>query len=269
MALSQWDCLLKHIGVWQGSFTQFSPTGKMIKDTPSQLTLTCSDDRQTIRLTLHRENCQPIVNEFTHLNRSIFLFEDGHFAKGSLQFSPYAIFGAEYGFIRGDRRCRLVQLYDTQSQLESVTLIREFRQGGNGKENPPLSVKSLEGEWQGEAITLYPDWRNSNPYTTFLQVRVEKDRVKQTFSSPETSFTSEGVIQDNTITFYGDNYQIRVLLLPDGASSVTPVRLQLHQPFFLEFGWLVTENLRLRLIRRYDSQGRWLNVTLVKEKKLI
>ena len=60
---------------------------------------------------------------------------------------------------------------------------------------------------------------------------------------------------------------IRSLLLPDGASLTLPLKIAHRQPFFLECGWLVEPNQRLRIIRRYDETGAWQNVTLVTEFK--
>ncbi|WP_342597439.1 DUF3598 family protein [Cyanobacterium aponinum UTEX 3222] len=267
MSSSQWSYLLKNSGVWLGSFSQFSPHGKLLKETSSKLTLG-SDDGKTIRFTLARDgNPNPVVNEFSSLNRNIFLFEDGHFAKGSQQFSPFSVFGAEYGYVRRDRRCRLVQLFDKDSNFDSVTLIREFREGGEGIEREHLTIEQLEGEWRGEALTLYPVWRNSEPYQTQLTLKREGNTLKQTLKTPFMNYSSEGTINDNIITFNQGNKENRVLLLPDGASSTTPVKIENRQSFFLEFGWLVETNMRLRLIRKYDDQGRWVSITLVQEIK--
>ncbi len=267
MYISQWERLVSNTGIWNGSFTQFSPTAEQIKNTPSELRLESLNENKTLRLTLTRENNQPVVSEFTYLNRNIFLFEEGHFAKGSQQFSLYAIFAAEYGFIINDRRCRLVQLFDTKGNLETVTLIREFRQNSNAVERPQLSIEQLEGEWRGKAQTLYPDWRNTDDYETTLTIKKQGDTLSQTLVTPQMNVTTKGQIDGNAITFSQGELDIRVLLLPDGASSVTPITIKPRNSFFVEFAWLVEPNKRLRMIRQYDEQGRWVNVTLVTEFK--
>ena len=268
MYTSQWSRLLKNVGVWQGSFTQFSPEGKLLKDTPSELTLEKLNEEQILRLTLQRDhNKPPVINEFTHLNRNIFLFEEGHFAKGSQQFSPYTIFAAEYGFLVDDRRCRLVQLFEPQSNLESLTLIREYRKDSNAIERPMLSLEQLEGEWQGKAHTLYPDWRTTEPYQTYLTITREGQTLSQTLKTPDINLTSQGEIEGNTIVFNQGNQKIRLLFLPDGVSSTTPIQIKPREAFFVEFAWLVEPTKRYRLIRQYDNQGRWINVTLVTEYK--
>lgn len=234
MSSSQWLRLLKNVGNWQGSFTEFSANGVLIKNTPTEVNLEGLNENKTIRLTVDRldSNDPPHVNEFTSLNRNIFLFEDGHFAKGTQQFSPFSIFGAEFGFFANDRRLRMVQLFDKESNLEQVTLIREFRANGNGVERSQLSIEQLEGQWQGEAFTLYPDWRNTEPYSTDLIIKKEGDHVIQTLKTPELNLTSQGKIDHNTITFSRNNTDIRLLLLPDGASSTTPLKIENRQSFF-------------------------------------
>lgn len=158
-------------------------------------------------------------------------------------------------------------MFDKDSNFDSVTLIREFREGGEGIEREHLTIEQLEGEWRGEALTLYPDWRNSEPYQTQLTLKREGNTLKQTLKTPFMNYSSEGTINDNIITFNQGNKENRVLLLPDGASSTTPVKIENRQSFFLEFGWLVETNMRLRLIRQYDDQGRWVSITLVREIK--
>lgn len=269
MYSSQWTRLLKNVGIWQGSFTQFSIDGKLIKNTPTVVKLEGFNEDKSLRLTVNRlgENQPPYINEFTSLNRSILLFESGHFAKTSLQFSPFSTFGAEFGFILGDRRLRMVQLFDKNSNLDEITLIREFRENSNASENPALSVEQLVGEWEGEALTLYPDWRDSKPYPTNLKIQREGNSLIQTLKMPQLEINSTATINDSTLTFSENNNPIRVLLLPDGASSTTPLKISLRQSFFLEVGWLVNPNQRLRLIHRYDDKGSWSDVTLVTEFK--
>ncbi|MBF2058390.1 MAG: DUF3598 family protein [Cyanobacterium sp. T60_A2020_053] len=268
MSSSQWLRLLKNVGIWQGSFTQFSPQGELRKNTPTEITLEGLNDNQAMRLTVNRveEDTPPHVNEFTYLNRSIFLFEEGHFSKGSLQFSPFATFGAEFGFFLDNRRLRMVQLFDKNSDFEGVTLIREFRKDTPRFEKPPLTVEQLRGEWQGRALTLYPDWRPSPFYDTKLLITQEGNRLIQTLQTPFFNLSSQGVINGNTITF--DDTNNRLLLLPDGASSCNPMKITHRQPFFLESAWLVEPDLRLRLIRNYEATGAWESVTLVTEKRI-
>ncbi len=272
---SQWDSLLANLGTWQGSFSRFSPAGILQDETSSQVTLEGVNDNRTIRQTIQQFSSQTgeiisdKVLEYSTLGRSILLFETGEFSQGSIQFSPFSEFGAELGLMQGDRRLRLVQLFDKESQLSSLTLIRERRQKSpvaTLAERPPLTVDQLLGTWHGEAVTIYPDWRSPDRYATTLSVQREGDRLVQQLTTPEMSFTSTAAIEGCVLKFEQGRYPVQVVLLPDGASSNTPIVIPRGQPFFLEVGWLVAAGLRQRMIRRYDAQGGWISLTLVTER---
>jgi len=100
-----------------------------------------------------------------------------------------------------------------------------------------------------------------------LKIEQQGNQVIQTLTSPELNFSSTGTINDSYVSFNDSGKEIRVLLLPDGASATLPLKIENRQPFFLEFSWLVEPNHRLRLIRQYDNQGAWKNITLVEEYK--
>jgi hypothetical protein len=78
------------------------------------------------------------------------------------------------GLIEGDRRLRLVQLFNKDSQLAQLTLIREKLADTEAPERPPLTLEQLLGEWQGEAVTIYPDWRSPDIYPTRLEIQHEE-----------------------------------------------------------------------------------------------
>ncbi|MBD0363613.1 MAG: DUF3598 family protein, partial [Coleofasciculus sp. C3-bin4] len=98
---SQWECLLKNLGEWQGSFTRFSSQGEQLEDTPSVVSLEGLNENQTIRQTLRfLPPDQPVdekVLEYSSLNRSVLFFENGAFSQGSMQWAPFSEFGAELG----------------------------------------------------------------------------------------------------------------------------------------------------------------------------
>jgi hypothetical protein len=169
---SQWECLLQNLGEWQGSFTQFSPQGELINDTPTVVSLVGVNNNQMIHQIVRPVN-QPVeekILEYSSLGRGILFFENGAFSQGSIQLSPVAEFGAELGLIDGDRRLRLVQLFNQKGRLERITLIREHLTGATTAERPPLKLDDLVGEWQGEAVTIYPDWRSPDRYPTQLRI---------------------------------------------------------------------------------------------------
>jgi len=267
---SQWESFLQNLGIWEGSFTNFSPQGTLLKDVPSRLTLEGLNDNQSVRLTLCRSGRDDLVLEYSSLGRSLLFFENGAFSEGLIQLGPFTEFGAELALIHENRRLRLVQLFDKNGELNGLTLIREHLAGTSATERPPLQIDDLLGEWQGKAVTIYPDWRSPNTYSTTLKLKLDDaGRLIQSTSFGERTITSTATIKDSIILFDQDpQKQVQVLLLPDGASATSPLKVQLRQPLFLEVGWLIQPNLRQRMIRSYNDKGEWVSLTLVNEERV-
>lgn len=263
---SQWQCLLENLGEWHGSFTRFSPQGNVLEDTPTVVSFTGLNDNQTMRQIVRRmPPNQPVdekVLEYSSLGRGILFFDNGAFSFGSIQLAPFAEFGAELGLILGDRRLRLVQLFDN-GQLDRLTLIREQLAGTNTPERPQLTVDDLVGEWLGEAVTIYPDWRSPDLYPTSLKITKVGDRLRQELSFLGRNITSQASINGSVLYF--DDTQI--LLLPDGASATSPCQVKGGKAFFLEVGWLVAPQQRQRMIRAYSDKGEWISLTLIREQR--
>jgi Domain of unknown function (DUF3598) len=271
---SQWDNLLCNLGAWEGSFTSLSVQGDIQADTPTLVTLEGLDDNKMVRQTIDRfsadraEVVQHRVLEYRSPGRGILLFEGGAFSQGSIQLAPSTEFGAELGFIWGEHRLRLVQIFNEDRQLAKLTLIREHLQGKQPSDRLPLTVEQLIGQWQGEAVTIDLSWRSTH-YTSALSVKREGDRLYQHLTLPDLEFSSSAQINGSTLLFDQGKLPIQVLLLPDGASSNTPQALPKDQPFFLEAGWLINPNLRQRMVRSYDAQGGWSSLTLVTERRIV
>ncbi|MEH2066133.1 MAG: DUF3598 family protein [Nostoc sp.] len=285
MTKSQWECFLQNLGVWEGSFTNFSPQGTFLKDTPSRLSLEHLNHNQTVRLTLNRLG-QDVIREFSSVGGGLLFFENGSFSEGLIQLGPFSEFGAELALVHENRRLRLVQLFDKTGQLKELILIREHLAGTPVAERPTLQINDLLGEWQGQAVTIYPDWRSPDTYSTTLKLELDDtgrliqglsfgDVSRQAASLREASptrlrtITSTATIKDSIILFDQDpEKQIQVLMLPDGASATSPLKVQLRQPLFLEVGWLIQPNLRQRMIRSYNEKGEWVSLTLVTEERV-
>ena len=275
---SQWDCLLQNIGEWQGSFTRFSPRGEQLEDTPTVVSFETLNDHKTMRQTIRRlPPNQPVdekVLEYSSLGRNILFLENGAFSLGSIQWGPFSEFGAELGLIEGNRRLRLVQMFDRTSQFERLTLIRERLAGTDTPERPPLTVEQLLGEWHGEAVTVYPDFRTSDTYPTVLKIHQQNsDRLVQqlTFGAANSvrTIASTAKIDGSILSFDQSASPTQVLLLPDGASSNCPLQIKPGHFFILEVGWLLQPNKRQRLVRTYNDKGEWINLTLVSEEKVV
>ncbi len=252
---SQWECLLQNLGCWQGSFTRLSKTGEILEDIPSETSLELKEDSQTVRQVVRRfygdqgDQPQDLVLEYRTLNKSTTFFENGAFSQGALQFAPFTEFGAELGLIDGDRRMRLVIVYDCASQLDRFTFIREHLPHSTTPERPQLKLDALLGKWEGEAITISSDWLTPEISLTMTEWRQNGDRI--------TNF-------DNQDTFL----PTQTLFLPDGASVTCPIAIAPRQPFSLSLSWLLKPDLYQQIIRTYDHKGGWKSLTLVTERKI-
>ena len=267
---SQWECFLQNLGVWEGSFTNFSPQGTLLNDTPSCLLLEGLNNNQTVRLTLSRSGLDDVKREFSSVGGGLLFFENGSFSEGLIQLGPFSEFGGELAFVHENRRLRLVQLFDKNGQLNGLTLIREHLAGTQTAERPPLQIDDLLGEWLGEAVTIYRDLRSPDIYSTTLKIQLDDTgRLIQSTSFGERTITSTATIKGSIVLFDEDpQKQVQVLLLPDGASATSPLKVQLRQPLFLEAGWLIQPNLRQRMIRSYNEKGEWVSLTLVTEERV-
>ncbi|MEO1144497.1 MAG: DUF3598 family protein [Cyanobacteria bacterium J06638_22] len=285
---TQWDRLRLHNGCWHGSFARLDAVGQQIAETPSIVTLRDEEQdaanshstpppiHQTVAFGDGAGNWQP-PSHFTYrsLSRGILFFDTGAYSQGSLQASPIATFGAEFGFVMGDRRFRAVVQYtpsSSQNLLTQLTLIREHRDIPAPDARSPLHVEQLVGTWQGQSTSIDPDWYESIAAETELVIQQTGDRLHQTLSFPGFKRQSTAVIENHRLLFSDaakpEQPSIQVLLLPDGASITAPLSLPKGQAFFLEIGWLVAPTKRYRLIRHYDAQGAWSHLTLVEEKKV-
>lgn len=268
-----WNYLLQHLGRWRGSFTRLSPQGEVEEDIPSLVTLEGLNQNQTIHQVVQhfdrqtKEAIYEKVLEYSSLSRSTLVFENGAFSQGSTQLGPLSEFGAEFGFVEGDRRMRLVELFKPGGELDRLTLIREHQEGTDAPERPPLQVEDLLGDWQGEVVTLYADLRSPETVHTELQLKRQGDTLTQYMSGPDFNLRSTARIEGDRLQFQEGAYPVQVLLLPDGASCTCPPVLPKGQGFFLEAGWLVARDRRYRMIRRYDAQGGWTSLSLVTEHK--
>jgi hypothetical protein len=92
--------------------------------------------------------------------------------------------------------------------------------------------------------------------------------LQQQVSFGDFTLASTAKIDGNTLHFEDGVAPRKILLLPDGISSNTPLQLKLQQPFFVEVGWLVSASERQRLIRSYNEKGEWVSATHVIEHRV-
>lgn len=275
--LSQWECFLKNLGEWQGSFTRFSPDGKQITDTPTIVTFEGLDNNKIVRQLVRRlppnQPPQDQYFEYKFLGDNILFFEDGSFSIGATLCNDFSRPWAELGLKEGNHRLRLVQIFNSQNRLDYLSLIRETLANEDYIARPTLNLEQILGIWQGEATTLYPDSRSPNTFSTHLELDLQGTnqlQQKLTFGNPHSTqtITSLATIEGSKLIFTGSEIDKEILFLPDGVSANYPVEVKFGHPFFLEVGWLLKPDQRRRLIRGYNSQGEWASLTLVNEYKV-
>ena len=244
---NQWQNFLRNRGEWRGSFVRVDPTGSLHPGAPSILTLEPAPEERMVRFGLRRwpegtpvapgggpegevgAPTREIAQEYRSLGRQVVFFETGTFCKGSLQVAPTTAFGGEFGFLRGDRRHRLVVLYEEAGPLDHLVLIREYRAGSGAAEGSATTAEQLLGQWRGEEATISADWLE--PQTREVDVAMGPADL-------------EGL-----------------RLLPDGGFCLLPERVSHREAFAVEAGWLPAPGQLERLIRRYDATGAWQSAT--------
>ena len=257
---SQWENFLGNLGEWCGSFTALNALGEVGESTPSLLSLERGDEERLVHFRLRRfspgdEGGVPtweLHQEYRSLGKQVVFFDSGSFSKGSLQVAPGTPFGAEFGFIDGDRRHRLVQLHNPAGALESQVLIREFRSGSSASERPPLELDALLGQWTGEIATLTADWPEAEIESCALQIAGGEGQPFQI-----TTQWGDGQVESS-----GEHP--RLLLQPDSGYSLVPLQVSHRQSFAVEAGWLPAPDRLERLIRRYDASGAWSSASHVR-----
>ena len=270
---TQWENFLQNLGEWRGSFTSLNADGVVEETTPSLLILERGDDERLVHFRLRRYAAgddsgvptREVNQEYRSLGRQVVFFDSGSFSKGSLQVAPGTAFGAEFGFVVGDRRHRLVQLHNPEGAFQNLVLIREFREGSGASECPPLELEMLLGRWSGRAATISADWSEADTSPCELVIEggegggglggTSEGKVLR-ISSPLAQAAS-GV----------DGLPQRLLPLADAGYSLAPQQVSHRQAFAVEAGWLPAPGRLERLIRRYDASGAWLASTHIIAEK--
>ena len=196
-------------------------------------------------------------------------FETGAFSSGALAVTVGVKTIAEFSLIEIDRRFRMIQTFDVNYRLDRVTFVREHRQGTTAPERPHLAISDLVGTWKGTATTFYANSESpivtttESTFTTRdLGYRLVEDdrRIDLTVAIDDRAERLLQFCDDEE----GQSYQI--LLLPDGGYATTPTQIRLGHAFYLEIGWMYQTGKRQRLVRRYDSTGKWASATFITEE---
>jgi Domain of unknown function (DUF3598) len=280
---SQWECVLENLGEWVGSFTIVTAEGEPVDDIPSIIKLERVRDNQAIHLVLTR--FYPLPNSTERYSKEVvwdfstppgigaIYFETGAFSSGALVVNAGVKTIAEFSLLATDRRFRMIQTFDPNQQLDRVTFVREHRQGTTTPERPHSTISDLLGRWKGTATTFYPDADSpivANTDSTFRASDSGYQLVKDDDSMLIVkSFANDCRSTSDRLWQFSDDedsQSYQLLLLPDGGYTITPTQIELGYPFYLEIGWIYADGKRQRLVRRYDSTGKWYGATFISEE---
>jgi hypothetical protein len=269
---SQWECVLENLGEWVGSFTTITPDGELIEDIPSIINLEGIRDHNAIHLVLKR--FYPLPNSTERYPKEVvwdfstppgigaIYFETGAFSSGALTVAAGVKTIAEFSLIATDRRFRMIQMFDIHQQIDRVTFVREQRQGSTAPERPQLSISDLLGKWKGTVTRSFADGRSSIASDTESTFAISNSGYQLVEDARSIDLT---VVKDslaNRLQFRdpqdGQSYQM--ILFPDGGYTILPFQIKLGAAFYLEIGWIYQPGQRQRLVRRYDSTGKWESV---------
>ena len=280
---SQWECVLENLGEWVGSFTTVTAEGEPVDDIPSVIKLEGIRDNQSVHLVLTRS--YPLPNSAERYSKEVvwdfstppgigaMYFETGAFSSGALTVTAGVKTIAEFSLRATDRRFRMIQTFDPNQRLDRVTFVREHRQGTTTSERPHLNIFDLLGTWKGSATTFDPNSESqivtnteSTLVTHALGYRLVKDDDSMLIlsgSANELTVTNQRLLK---FADSADSQSYQMLLLPDGGYTTTPAQIRLGCPFYLEIGWMYEPGKRQRLVRRYDSTGKWCSATFISEQ---
>jgi len=277
--LSQWQCIQQNIGTWYGSFTQFSPDGEQVKDTPSVLTLEETEPDKTMQLTLKRT---PPGGETNVTKRSfsapgpapyVYFFESGAFTQGSAQWTAFAQFGAEMCLTVGDRRARFVIMYESSvsgsAQLKYVVLIRETQTEDAQFGESMMTPAQIQGSWKGTLSALHATMA---PATTgSSQWELDQDSLSCRDEAGENTQKLQLSLEQNDsdkVVLLKGELDYRLMTLPNGTYCLVPSEIEQATEFRIEVGWLREDGERSRLIRYYDSRGVWTSSALIEDSRI-
>lgn len=273
---TQWDNFLLNLGEWHGTFASLNAAAEIVDSTASILTLEQGAEERLVHFRLRRYGrgdqstvpSREISQEYRSLGRQVVFFSTGSFSKGSLQVAPGTAFGAEFGFVAGDRRHRLVQLYDSDGNFASHVLIREFRAGRDAVERPALHPTALVGEWQGEAATITADWPEPELQPCRITISSGSAAALQIDSSIGDNLSRISATGQGSLLAVDGASPATLHLHPDSGYSLVPLQVNHRRSFAVEAAWWPADDQLVRLIRHYDSSGAWRSATQITARRL-
>ena len=240
-----------HLRDWHGIWTRYAPDGEIIESFQSirsfqgnselteivqQNSYTYTDGSTVERRWEFSQQANSLPDGFSH-PASIFMrgfcFEEGAAAwlLPQLQPGPSAIM--ELFLKHKDVRHSVGVLYDKSGNLLRTASIREDAAGFPSQywstQLQLLTERTLNGSWQGSAVTMTPNLTVSTPVPTQLQWG-----------------------WDDHKTYY----------YPDGITLSCPDKLKMGTPFVIAINWLVNATHLQQMVVAYDEAGALSSVTL-------
>lgn len=239
-----WDGLAQHLGRWQGRFIQFDPVGLIpIGERQSLITFEALAGGGIQQTNVYFELEEPIEDGrpgqswvYHDLAGGLRFFPDGSFSNGRLQLAPFSDFGAEQGFLWQDRKARVVTQFARGGELSGITVILEVR-----------------GSWAEQG---------------FQTSLLTPDRIHRSWRGRQICFKTSDLIPTESPIEFSGSLQQNLGLLPgnlwiSGARQVPDPLKHRDRSFRLELGWMPDPQVYLQLIREYDSQGAWQQITWI------
>ncbi len=244
MPISPTQSLALHLGSWRGIFREYDGSSFTLKSQKRSIITFTQPEPGAIHqsntyLPMDADPTQPQGSDgsmswlYRNYAAGLRFFGDGSFSNGRVQLAPFSDFGVEQGFLWGDRKGRVVQLFDQAGALTTATTILETRQGLAELDPPILTPDQVLGSWRGQATTF-----DAQEYVPTLEA---------------IEFTISEMPQR---------------LLPGslwiGGATALPIPTQHRdRSFEISLGWIPEVGTLRQLIRRYDSTGAWSSVTLI------
>lgn len=234
--LQNWEnfCRYQATGDWHGTWSKYSPQGKLIESFQGIRSLRTSEDGSEIYHQNHYtyadgKTVSKTFGPYQKLTtRALFL--DNSFSWGSIKIKSSSQFAFETGFRYEDRRMSAGIVYDELGNLECITVISEHL-GCFTQEPSGSPIDELSGCWLGTIKKIAPNWIVSAPLATSWKRLENIDRDYLT------------------------------LHLADKVSFSGPQKLENGKDFLMAVDWQANPTLLQRGIRHFDKSS-FTNFTL-------
>ncbi|MDX2273625.1 MAG: DUF3598 family protein [Cyanobacteriota bacterium] len=260
---TQKECLALHLGTWYGIFSETTffnqiPTearhkrSQIIFEQPQPEVI--SQSNAYLPVEAENEDLFPSANPWYYQNFSAGLrfFEEGSFSNGRVQLAPFSDFATEQGFLFENQKMRVVQQFDSQGRISAITTIQEAR-GENSQ------------AWLSQQIASLAEPVDSSTALSEFFAEYENSRWHGSATTLTADHYTPSQQSVTLIMGRGNDFcwlaAPRLLLRSPQILPIPTTHRDRH--FQIELIWLPNPEYYLGLIRRYDRQGAWQDITLI------